>query len=81
MHGKADEKWLYESNETIDEFNIGVQMPDGSMCQIEHLSVDTAKETLGVFICPLGNFGTHLSSMAKKGGEWTDRGKESHIMR
>ena len=60
---------------------MGVPMPDGTMCQIEHLSVDTARETLGVFTCPSGNFGTHLSSMKKKGQEWIDRAKESHLMR
>ena len=59
---------------------MGVPMPDGTMCQIEHLSVDTAKETLGVFTCPSGNFGTQLLSMKKKGQEWIDRAKESHLM-
>ena len=78
---KADEKWSYESNETNVEFNMGVPMPDGTMCQIEHLCVDTTKETLGVFTCPSGSFGTHLSSMKKKGQEGIDRAKESHITR
>ena len=78
---KADGKWSYDSNETKDEFNMGVPMPDGTRCQIEHLSVGTAKETLGVFTCPSGNFGTQLSSMKKKGQEWIDRAKESHLMR
>ena len=77
---KAD-GWSYDSNETKEEFNMGVPMPDGTMCQIEHLSVDTAKETLGVFTCPSGNFGTHLLSMKKQGQEWIDRAKESHLMR
>ena len=57
---KADGKWSYDSNEIKDEFNMGVPIPDGALCQIEHLSVDTAKETLGVFTCPSGSFGTHL---------------------
>ena len=38
-------------------------------------------ETLGVFTCPSGSFGTHLSSMKKKGQEWIDRAKESNLTR
>ena len=64
---KTDRKRSYESNETNNDFTMGVQMPEGTMCQIEHLSVDTAKGTLGVFTCPSGNFGTHLLSTKKKG--------------
>ena len=78
---KADGKWLYDSNETKEEFNMGAPMPDGAMCQIEHLSVDTARKTLGVFTCPSGNFGVQLLNMKKKGQEWIDRAKESRLMR
>ena len=42
-------------------------MPDGTMSEIEHLSVGTAKETLGVFTCPSGFVGAQLLSMKKKG--------------
>lgn len=77
---KADGKWSYDSNKTNEEFNIGVPMPDGTMRQVEHLSVDTTKETLGVFTCPSGDFGTHLLGTKKKGQECTVRAKESHIM-
>ena len=79
--GKAYGKWSYDANDLKEEFNMGVPMPDGTMCQIEHLSVDTAKETWCVFTCPSGNFGTHLLSMKKKGQEWIDRAKKSHLMR
>ena len=78
---KADGKWSYDANELKEEFNMGVLMPDGTMCQIKHLSVGTAKETLGVFTCPAGCFSAHLSSTKKKGQEWIDRAKESRLMR
>ena len=78
---KADGKWLYGSNETKSEFNMGVPMLDGTMCQIEYLFVDTAKEILGMLTCPSGIFETHLSSMKKKGQEWIDRAKKSHLTR
>ena len=68
-------------NELNEEFAVGVPMPDGTMSEIEHLSVGTAKETLGVFTCPSGCFGAQLLSMKKKGQEWIDRAKESHLMR
>ena len=47
-------KWAYESNELKEEYRLGVPMPDGSLVEIDHLSVDIAKETLGVFTCPTG---------------------------
>ena len=48
-------KWAYESNELKEEFRLGVPMSDGSLVEIYHLSVDIAKETLGVFTCPSGD--------------------------
>ena len=48
-------KWTYESNELKEEYVLGVPMSDGSMVEINHLSVNKAKETLGVFVCPLGD--------------------------
>ena len=72
---KADGKWLYDANEVQEELHMSVPIPDGAMCQIEHLSIDTAKETLGVFTCPSECFGVHLSGTKQKGQEWIDRAK------
>ena len=55
-------------------------MPDGKLCQIEQISVDTTKETLGAITCPSGSFEIHLSSMEKKGQKWIDRAKENHLV-
>ena len=41
-------------------------MPDGSLLDIEHLSVDIVKETLGVFTCPSGDMLAQLLSMLQK---------------
>lgn len=46
---KSNGKWAYEENELKEEFDMGVPIPDGTMMQIEHLLVGTAKETLGFF--------------------------------
>ena len=32
----------------VEEYRLGVLLPDGSEAEIEHLGVDAAKETLGV---------------------------------
>ena len=32
-------KWAYESNELIEEYRLGVPMPDGSLVDIDHLLV------------------------------------------
>ena len=59
-------KWTYAKNDTREELAIAVPMPDGSSVPIEHLSVDTAKETLGVFSCPSGKADAHIKSMQKR---------------
>ena len=41
-------------------------MPDGSMVEIDHLSVDIAKENLGVFTCPSGDASAQFLSMLQK---------------
>ena len=56
-------------------------MPDGTYAQIEHASVDTPKETLGVWTCPTGNASGALVGMKKKAQEWVDRAKEGHLKR
>ena len=56
-------------------------MPDGSLVEIDHLSVDTAKETLGVFTCPSGDASAQFLSMLQKGQNWIDRAAESNLQR
>ena len=56
-------------------------MPDGSLVDIDHLSVDIAKETLGVFTCPSGDASDQFLSMLQKGQKWIDRAVESHLQR
>ena len=74
-------KWTYAKNDTREELAIAVPMPDGSSVPIEHLSVDTIKETLGVFSCPPGKADAHIKSMQKKAQEWIDRAKEGKLRR
>jgi hypothetical protein len=52
---QADGRWKYEANEQDDDFDLHVPLLDGSYVPIEPVSVDTSKETLGVWSCPSGN--------------------------
>ena len=56
-------------------------MPYGSLVDIDHLSVDIAKETLGVFTCPSGDASAQFLSMLQKGQKCIDRAVESHLQR
>ena len=56
-------------------------MPDGSLVKIDHLSVDIAKETLGVFTCPSGDALAQFLSILQKGQKWIDHAVESHLQR
>jgi hypothetical protein len=42
---------------------VVVPMPDGSFAEIDHLPVDTPKETLGVVIYPTGDAKGALAGM------------------
>ena len=74
-------KWTYKSNELKVEYALGFPMPDGSLGEIKHLSVDTAKETLRVFVCPSGDARAQFLSMLQKGQRWIDRAVESYLQR
>ena len=56
-------------------------MPDGSLDPIEHLSVDTARETLGVATCPSGDPRGHIGAMQAKAQAWIDRAQEGYLRR
>ena len=49
--------------------------------EIDHLSVNITKETLGVFTCPSGDVSAQFLSMLQKGQRWIDRAVESHLQR
>ena len=72
-------KWSYAANEEEEEYRLGVPLPDGSEAEIEHLAVDVAKETLGVWTCPSGDASAQFRSMKEKGQKWIDRARESHL--
>ena len=78
---KRDGKWAYAHNEEREDLDIDVPLPDGSYAPIDHLSVDTARETLGVYTCPSGKSSSHIDAMKKKAQEWIDRGKEGYLRR
>ena len=50
----AQGKWRYAANEKEAAHSIHVPTADGSLVPIKHLGAGTAKETLGVFVCPNG---------------------------
>ena len=56
-----------------------MSMPDGIMVPIEHLSVDTAKEILGVYTCPSGKVKAQIKAMQQKTQDWIDRAKEGKM--
>ena len=60
-------KWAYESNKLKEEYRLGVPMPYGYLVEIDHLSVNIAKETFGVFACPSGDASAQFLSMLQKG--------------
>ena len=48
-------------------------MPDGPLVKIDHLSVDIAKDMLGLFTCPSGDASAQFLSMLQKGQKWIDQ--------
>lgn len=78
---KVDGTWKYAKNEKAEDFQLVVPLPDGSFEQIEHASVDTVKETLGVFTCVSGKSDDANVEMAKKAQEWIDNAKNGKVQR
>ena len=74
---KPSGEYYYEPLHEEEEFDVYVPMPDGSEAPIEHLPVDTAKKTLGVWSCPAGKAVKLLAEMKEKTQEWVDRAKEA----
>lgn len=74
-------KWYYEENQDKEEYETQVPMPDGSTSRIDHLSVGTSRETLGVWTAPNGNPNGALVAMQDKAQEWVDKAKEGSLRR
>ena len=78
---RPNRKWKYDNNEENEDFDLSVPMPDGVYVPIEAVTVDEAKETLGVWSCPSGDSSKACEIMESKGQEWINRAKEGHISR
>ena len=74
-------KWAYASNEGREDLEITVPLPGGLVEPIEHLSVTTSRETLGVFTCPAGTAHAQIEAMQTKAQEWIDRSAEGSLAR
>ena len=77
----TDESWAYEKNEDVEDFDISVPMADRSQVHIEHATVDTSKETLGVCKSPVGDSKAALETMQNKADELIARAKEVTLSR
>ena len=77
----AQGRWRYAKNENHNEFRLFVPAVDGNEALIEHLGVDVAKETLGVFVCPSGAANKQLEVVKSKAQEWTSRAEDSKLRR
>ncbi len=69
----ADGRWVYCSNESNEEYAIGVPLADRSLTDIKHLSVNSVVKTLGLMTCPLGSNKAGLNRMQMQCQEWVDR--------
>ena len=78
---KPNGMWFYEPNHLEEEYDMYVPTPDGGHTLIDHLPVDEAKKTLGVFTCPTGDATGALEYIKEKVQDWVDRAKEGHITR
>lgn len=74
-------EWYYEANHELEQYDLRVPMPDGTTALIDHLPVTEAKQTLGVWTCPMGDASKGLTEMGRKCQAWIDRVKESGLNR
>ena len=80
---KANGTWMYENNILRPNLSIGVPLADGSLAEIEHLSVSSIVKTLWSMTCPTGRSTAALGWMQQKDQEWEDQiksGKQGAVM-
>ena len=66
------------TNKAREDLVINVLMPDSSLIPIDHILVDNARKTLGIYIYPSGKVDAHIKAMQEKAQELIDRVKEGH---
>eukprot|EP00956_Cyclotella_meneghiniana_P025378 scaffold52785_cov48-Cyclotella_meneghiniana.AAC.7 len=69
----------YDQNHEKEEFQLSVSMPDGSMEETDHLPVTESRETLGVWLSPVGCTEGAMTRITTKTREWVARAKEGKL--
>jgi hypothetical protein len=77
---KSDGTWNYSTNELRPNLQVRVPLADGSVADIEHLSVNGAVKMLGLMTCPSGSNAAALQQMQTQGQEWVDRVKSGTLV-
>ena len=57
----------------LPKFRMVVPQKDGSVSVIPLKDVEEVQETLGVWSCPAGEFGVHVTKKLAEGARWADR--------
>ena len=78
-----DEKgiWKYAENHSDENFQLVIPLADGSLAEIEHLSVDTAHKTLGSMTCPTGAGDAAVTQMQEKAQSFLDKATQAKLSR
>ena len=69
----------YENNHDNPEYDITVNLPNGTQAPIDHLPVDEASVTLGVSSCPSGVASSSLELVKEKALKWANQSRNSHL--
>lgn len=64
--------WRYKDHTQTREFSPSVPVAGGGQVPIENISIDTAKTTLGAWMCPSGKAGPSLDALKKRTQAWVD---------
>ena len=72
-------KWSYAANKKDEDFAIGVPTLGGGFEEINHLSVNTAMKTLGVYLCPTGDVAAQIKYILWKVCDSIARAKDSNL--
>ena len=77
----AKGKWKYKLHHEDISAQLYVPIPDETHENIEHVSAHDheAKETLGIYTCPSGDYKKLLEIMAEKTQGWIDRASEGKL--